>query len=524
MKVTGISLLFAVANPAASHLVKGRQDDMRISLSQFAGLPPQQQVCEVLRKSYPNFTSFPNSTAYTADNTDYWTAASSLGPACIFAPNRAQDLGTAILLLRTAKASFAVRGGGHMPIGDFNNIDARGVLLSSSNFKQLSYTANKASVNVGPDNRWQDVYKFISPDNLLVVGGRVGIVGIPGFFLGGGVSFLGNQYGWAVNNLVSLTVVLATGKVVTINSQNQYSDLFWAMKGGGNSFAIITNLELKTYATAGTTIGDVQYGAGEDVKNKWINAVVTNAQNGNQDEKHGVIPLAVKQSLQPEVGITYQASLFYNGDNQAPAVLANFTAPNFPTLTSSFARKSLGDYVQEGAASQPPPGILRQRFYFMSIPASASALLIAHDTFFAKVDQNLNGNVPFYVTAFAAMSMPTSFFQNAINRGGEPMSIQPSGGPQIWIEFSHTYQRPEDEPIIDAYLRDLDSTLRAALTANGTPPNKFIYLNDADKFQNVFAGYPASSVQRLKSIRNKYDPSKVFTTQQPGGWKVDAAR
>ncbi|KAG8627052.1 hypothetical protein KVT40_004535 [Elsinoe batatas] len=359
----------------------------------------------------------------------------------------------------TAKASFAVRGGGHMPIGDFNNIDSRGVLLSSSNFKQLSYTANKASVNVGPHNRWQDVYKFISPDNLLVVGGRVGIVGIPGFFLGGGVSFLGNQYGWAVNNLVSLTVVLATGQVVTINSQNQYSDLFWAMKC------------------------PVRRGG------------------------HHLSSIPVLQRRQSSTGR-----------------LANFTAPNFPTLTSSFAKKSLGDYVQEGAGSQPPPGVLRQRFYFMSILASTSALRIAHDTFFAKVDQDLNGKVPFYVTAFAAMSMPTSFFQNAINRGGEPMSIQPSGGPQIWIDFSHTYQRPEDEAIIDAYLRDLDSTLKAALTANGTPANKFIYLNDADKFQNVFAGYPASSVQRLKSIRNKYDPSKVFATQQPGGWKVDAAR
>ncbi|KAF4552821.1 FAD-binding domain-containing protein 14 [Elsinoe fawcettii] len=523
MKVTTISLLCA-ASPAVAHLIKGRQDDMRISLSKFAGLPPQSQVCEVLRTFYPDVTSFPNSTAYNADNTDYWTAASSLGPACIFAPTRAQDLGTAILLLRTAKAPFAVRGGGHMPIGDFNNIDSRGVLLSSSNFKQLSYSANKATVNVGPDNRWQDVYKFVSPDGLVVIGGRVGIVGIPGFFLGGGVSFLGNQYGWAANNLASLTVVLASGQVVTVNAQNQYVDLFWALKGGGNSFAIITNLELKTYAAPATTIGDVQYGPGEEVKNKWINAIVTNAQNGNQDDKHGVIPLALKQSLQPEVGITYQASLFYNGDNQSPAVLANFTAPTFPTLSSSFAKKTLGQYVQEGAGSQPPPGVLRQRFYFLSIPADAGALRIAHDTFFAKVDSDLNGKLPFWVTAFAAMSMPTAFFENAIKRGGDPMSIQPSDGPQIWIEFSHTYQRPEDEAIIDAYLRDLDSSLRSALTANGTPANKFIYLNDADKFQNVFAGYPAANVQKLKSIRAKYDPSKVFTTQQPGGWKVDAAR
>ncbi|PNS15651.1 hypothetical protein CAC42_4103 [Sphaceloma murrayae] len=522
MKAALLSLLTAAVSPAASHVIQGRQDDLRSSLPQFAALPAAQQVCQVLKTFFPSFTSFPNSTMYTADNTDYWTAASSLGPACIFAPSRAQDMGAAVLLLRTAKAPFAVRGGGHMPISNFNNIDSRGVLLSSSNFKQLSYSANKATVNVGPDNRWQDVYKFIAPDNLVVVGGRVGIVGIPGYFLGGGVSFLGNQYGWAVNNLASITCVLANGQVVTANAQNQYSDLFWALKGGGNSFAIITNLEIKTYSAPATTIGEVQYGSGPDVKAKWYNAIVTNALYGNQDPNHGVIPLAVKQSIQPELGITYQASLFYNGDNTSPPVLANFTSPAFPTLQSTFSKKTLGQYVSEGTP-QPAPGLLRQRFYFMNIPATTSALAIAHDTFFEKVDADLTARLPFLVAAFAAMSMPTSFFSNAIARGGDPMGIDPSAGPQIWIEFSHSYMRPEDEAIIDAYLRDLDASLKAKLVANGTPANRFVYLNDADRFQDVFGGYPAANVQRLKSIRNKYDGAKVFTTLQPGGWKVDAA-
>jgi FAD/FMN-containing dehydrogenase len=95
-----------------------------------------------------------------------------------------------------------------MPIRDFNNINSTGVLLSSSGFRRLEMAADGESVHVGPGNNWADVYEFLEPHGKVVVGGRLGIVGIPGFVTGGGASFLSAEYGWASNNVKSYTVSL----------------------------------------------------------------------------------------------------------------------------------------------------------------------------------------------------------------------------------------------------------------------------------------------------------------------------
>lgn len=170
------------------------------------GVPPAQAACLELQTRYPAATHFSNTSFYTQDNTDFWSQASALGPACIFAPSLAEELGEAVTILKALRSPFAMRGGGHMPIGDFNNIDSGGVLLSSSGFKRLEMAADGESVHVGPSNHWADVYQFLEPHGKVVVGGRLGVVGIPGFVTGGGASFFSAEHGWASNNLKSYTV------------------------------------------------------------------------------------------------------------------------------------------------------------------------------------------------------------------------------------------------------------------------------------------------------------------------------
>ncbi|KAG8631308.1 hypothetical protein KVT40_000448 [Elsinoe batatas] len=330
MRSSFLPLLALLSSASAEHLLEARQEDLAAQLAIVqtgARITPARATCEVLRLVYLQYTSFNGSVAYTEDNTNYWTAASALGPACIFAPDRPEAMSSAVLLLWLSRVPFAVRGGGHMPIGDFNNIDARGVLLSTTALRRLALTPSKTSINVGPGNRWRDVYNALEPHGLAVVGGRVGPVGVPGFILGGGVSYFGQQRGWAVNNVASIQVVLADGRLVTASARGQYSDLFWALKGGGNSFGIVTNVELQAFPAPALTIGDQVYG-GDDVKNKWFDAIVNQAIYGSQDEKHAVTPIANRRPLSTGDTISYSSALFYSEDNNKPKVLKNWTAPN----------------------------------------------------------------------------------------------------------------------------------------------------------------------------------------------------
>ena len=114
----------------------------------------------------------------------------------------------AVLTFQNFSSPFAVRGGGHMPHAGAANINSTGVLLSTASLSQVEVSDDRKTVDVGPGNRWVDVYKGLEPYGLTVVGGRLGVVGVPGLLLGGGVSFFGNEYGWASANIASYTVCL----------------------------------------------------------------------------------------------------------------------------------------------------------------------------------------------------------------------------------------------------------------------------------------------------------------------------
>lgn len=101
---------------------------------------------------------------------------------------------------------FAVRGGGHMPVAGSANIDSGGILLSSANLDQLILSEDHTTVSVGPGNHWVSVYDYLEPYGLSVAGGRMGVVGVPGFLLGGGISFFAGEYGWASANIASYEV------------------------------------------------------------------------------------------------------------------------------------------------------------------------------------------------------------------------------------------------------------------------------------------------------------------------------
>lgn len=93
-----------------------------------------------------------------------------------------------------------------MPATGAANIDSNGVLVSTSGLKSLTLSDDQATVSIGAGSKWVDVLNFLEPYGLATVGGRVGLVGVSGYTLGGGISFYGNQYGFASANVVAYQV------------------------------------------------------------------------------------------------------------------------------------------------------------------------------------------------------------------------------------------------------------------------------------------------------------------------------
>jgi FAD/FMN-containing dehydrogenase len=152
---------------------------------------------------------------------------------------------TLVLLSRLTSCPFAVKGGGHAAFGGASSIEG-GITVTMESFKQVSVASDKKTVDVGPGNRWVDVYTALEPHGVGVAGGRMAPVGVPGLVLGGGINFFANKIGWACDNVASFEVVTASGVIVTA-SPKTFPDLYWALRGGGSNFGIVTNFKLDAF-------------------------------------------------------------------------------------------------------------------------------------------------------------------------------------------------------------------------------------------------------------------------------------
>lgn len=102
------------------------------------------------------------------------------------------------------------------------------------------------SIEVGPGNKWVDVYQALAPYGKYTIGGRLKTIGVPGLTLIGGVGYFLNKYGFTMDNVLSYDIVLGNGTQV-VASATSNPDLFWALKGGGSNYGIVTKFVFKTY-------------------------------------------------------------------------------------------------------------------------------------------------------------------------------------------------------------------------------------------------------------------------------------
>lgn len=327
---------------------------------------------------------------------------------------------------------------------------------------------------------------------------------------------------------------------------NDYADLFWALRGGGNSFALVTDLELKTYDVPVVTVGITAHG-NTTKSSIYYDTLVDYALEGQTDDvKASIIPVVNSGNTAMHAGSVSFVTYRFWGDNatetygsDSPPSLAYFTEPKLPVISDSFAPKSMHQWDEENA---PPFAVikgLRQRFYaplslrVVDKKQAVAALEIIHEEYFGAVfdaleelDLWFTGMSPFPVSKnfLAASTGPNYSADDLDNPSGDPMGVTPEN--LIVVELSLSYSDNSSyEPIATEFLHGIGRKIRDRLCQDGLEDliSPYLYLNDADKGQDVFAGYPDENVKALQLIREKYDPERVFTDLMPGGWKVAAA-
>jgi FAD/FMN-containing dehydrogenase len=189
-----------------------------------------------------------------------WNAAIDKRPALIVRAASTEDVVRAVGFARSEGRPIAVRGGAHSVAG-FSTCD-EGIVIDLGQLNEVQVDVESLRGFVGGGARWKDFDSATQRYGLATTGGLVSSTGVGGFTLGGGFGHLVRKYGLACDNLRSAELVTADGSVLQA-SDSENSELYWALRGGGGNFGIVTKFELDLHPVGPVVLGGPIFYPGE---------------------------------------------------------------------------------------------------------------------------------------------------------------------------------------------------------------------------------------------------------------------
>jgi FAD/FMN-containing dehydrogenase len=203
----------------------------------------------------------------TPNHADYdaaravWNGAVDRRPRLIARCIGAADVASAVRFARDHDLEIAVRGGGHNVAGTAVCDDGLVIDLSAMRTVTVEPVSRTARVLAGA--LWGDVDHETQAHGLATTGGIVSHTGVAGVTLGGGVGFLMRRFGLVIDNLIGAEVVTADGSVVWA-SIDEHPDLFWALRGGGGNFGVVTSFRFALHPLGPTVLAGPIFWAADD--------------------------------------------------------------------------------------------------------------------------------------------------------------------------------------------------------------------------------------------------------------------
>jgi FAD/FMN-containing dehydrogenase len=408
-------------------------------------------------------------------------------PAMIVRVADAEDVARVIAMARETGLELAVRSGGHSPAG--HGVSEGGIVLDLSALRGIEIDAERRTA-------WADAgltageYGVATGAYGLTTGfGDTGSVGIGGITLSGGVGLLVRKHGLTIDDLLAADVVTADGRLVRADAEN-HPDLFWAIRGGGGNFGVATRLQFRLHEVDTIVGGMLFLPASSDI----IASFVAEAEAAPEELSTiaNVMPAPPLPFLAPEHHgrLVVMAMLVYAGDVEAgQRAVAPFRA--LATPIADMVRPMPYPEMFPPEQNYRPVAVARTMFLGSVDRPAAEAIVdgIERSTAMAGVTQlrvlgGAMARVPGDATAFA-------------HRGS-----------RIMANVAALYQRPEERPEHEQWVRDLARDL-----SDGDSGAYAGFLDDEGEGR-VRAAYPGSTWERLAAIKASYDPDNVFRLNQ----------
>jgi FAD/FMN-containing dehydrogenase len=430
-----------------------------------------------LRRDFGGDITEPGDDRYDAASGTVLAAGS---PAYVLRPTDVGDVQTGIAFARDQGLALAVRGGGHGFAGFGTNAD--GVVLDLGGLDSVEIVDEARNiVRIGGGATWGQVADTLGPLGLAISAGDTRSVGVGGLTLTGGIGWKVRKYGLALDNVVAVEVVTSTGEVLRASGEEK-AELFWAIRGGGGNFGVVTAFEFLAHPTTDVHFGTLSFPAAEAA------TVLAGWAEYFRDAPEGItsnVVLANPFLGGPEAPV--QVLVAYDGDDPDEAARALGPLRALGTvLQDDITRKPYGDILEEGMV--PPPGIeFLTRSGFADADSAPKVLQILAESA-ATAGSPIIGlrsvggavsRVPDDATAYA-------------HRDAVLMFVTTSVGPRPAIDAA----RPR--------MAELWESLGPHVS--GAYANFLSGVTDED----VAAVYPAETYRRLAAVKHRYDPDNLL--------------
>ncbi|KAJ5698965.1 FAD-binding type 2 [Penicillium macrosclerotiorum] len=439
---------------------------------------------------------------FSERNNTVWSLNCQLTPGVIVVPRTSEDVGKVLALCRGLDVKFSVRGGGHLQNPGFTS-NEDGVVISMKNFKAVTVSEDQSKAEIGAGLTWLEVYRELEPHGVAVTGGRVPSVGVPGLLLGGGLSFQKGKYGLSCNGVVEYEIVLADSTIVKANA-NENKDLFWALRGGGSNFGIVTKFTMTTVSNKVWAEGRV-FAPTEN--NKLFEALMRFHQDAEKDTNASLIFNSVQEA-------TLLVFIYAEHADKRPAVFDAFEGVDFVAQMvpgNNYTIFQIVNGFESVTATEPKNHDMRTMSSLPDLEVYNAASECRYQ------QEEVIKDIPGAKITFTLQPISSNAIRTTNAGAGSPLGITAKA--HQWFLLMTEWTNQEDEATVRDAARKIIDAAEVVAKKNGTFLD-FKYANYSSRDQDPQSTYGDTNLAKLKDVARKVDPSGVFQNLQHGGWLV----
>ncbi|MDQ3742685.1 MAG: FAD-binding oxidoreductase [Actinomycetota bacterium] len=412
-----------------------------------------------------------------------WNLTATQRPALVVVADRPDDILAAVNFAREHGLRVAAQGTGHNagPLGEA----ADSVLVRTHKMRGVEIDVESRIARVEAGALWMDVTTPASEHGLAALSGSSPDVGVVGYSLGGGTGWLSRKLGLATNSVTAIEIVTADGRLVRAD-EHEHADLFWALRGGGGNFGVVTAMEFRLYALESIVGGAMLWPAerSREVLHAWRewaatapDEVTTSARIMNIPDIDGVPDMVRGRAL-----VVIDGAVIGSVE-EADAILAPLRAlepeidmfAQVPPLALSYIHMD---------PEEPIPGDSETAMLETATPELIDVLV---DQFEAN---------------------PLLLLVELRQLGGELARAKQSAGALAKFDGDFLFfAAGMSVPEIAEPLRAQLETIKKAVDEHGKRRD---YLNFVEHGADARAFYPAATYARLQAVKSVYDPGNLF--------------